>query len=219
MSSQRSTPSDPDDSTLLLAASREILLLVDGDSLHIVNANAAASRMLGYAPQTLRGMPLGDLECALSDMFFWDEMRDREQATADSAYRCADGSVLEVAKQVTRVSTQPLRYAVCATSTEQHYKVASELNTMASRLRATLEATADGILLVDNGGAILNMNRRFSALWDVPDDLLQRRDDAGIMAHLQSQIVREERDGDQSAPEADGDDSFATQYLKNGRVL
>ena len=219
MSSQRSTPSDPDDSTLLLAASREILLLVDGDSLHIVNANAAASRMLGYAPQTLRGMPLGDLECALSDMFFWDEMRDREQATADSAYRCADGSVLEVAKQVTRVSTQPLRYAVCATSTEQHYKVASELNTMASRLRATLEATADGILLVDNSGAILNMNRRFSALWDVPDDLLQRRDDAGIMAHLQSQIVREERDGDQSAPEADGDDSFATQYLKNGRVL
>lgn len=219
MSSQRSTPSDPDDSTLLLAASREILLLVDGDSLHIVNANAAASRMLGYAPQTLRGMPLGDLECALSDMFFWDEMRDREQATADSAYRCADGSVLEVAKQVTRVSTQPLRYAVCATSTEQHYKVASELNTMASRLRATLEATADGILLVDNGGAILNMNRRFSALWDVPDDLLQRRDDAAIMAHLQSQIVREEGASEVAAPEADADDAFATQYLQNGRVL
>ena len=167
-------------------------------------------------------MPLADLECALSDMFFWDEMREREQATADSAYRCADGAVLDVAKQVTRVSTQPLRYAVCATSTAQHYKVASELTTMASRLRATLEATADGILLVDNAGAILNMNRRFSALWDVPDDLLQRRDDAGIMAHLQSQTVREEGDGDRvepGAPDTGADDTFATQYLRNGKVL
>lgn len=204
---------------MLLAASREILLLVDGDSMRIVGANPAASRMLGYAPQALVQMPLGDIECALSDMFFWDEMRDREEATADSAYRCADGSVLEVAKQVTRVCVQPLRYAVCATATEQHYKVASELNTMASRLRATLEATADGILLVDNGGAILNMNRRFSALWDVPDDLLQCRDDAGIMTHLQSQIVREESGRDNTAPEVDADAFFATQYLKNGRVL
>ena len=154
-------PAAPDAAALLLAASREILLLVDGEGMCILSANAAASRALGYPLQALEGMPLTDLECALSDMFFWDEMQDREQATADSAYRCADGSVLEVAKQVTRVSTQPLRYAVCATSTAQHYKVASELNTMASRLRATLEATADGILLVDNSGAILNMNRRF----------------------------------------------------------
>ena len=222
MSTSPPTPLDSDDAALLLTASREILLLVDGDSMHIVAANPAASRVLGYAPQVLVGMPLADLECALSDMFFWDEMREREQATADSAYRCADGAVLDVAKQVTRVSTQPLRYAVCATSTAQHYKVASELTTMASRLRATLEATADGILLVDNAGAILNMNRRFSALWDVPNDLLQRRDDAGIMAHLQSQTVREEGDGDRvepGAPDTGADDTFATQYLRNGKVL
>lgn len=220
MTTQSLTAIDSGEAAMLLAASREILLLLDGESMQIVGANAAACRALGYAHEALVGMPLVDLECALSDMFFWDEMREREQATADSAYRCADGSVLEVAKQVTRVSRQPLRYAVCATSTEQHYKVASELNTMASRLRATLEATADGILLVDHGGAILNMNHRFSDMWDVPEDLLQRRDDAGILAHLQSQMLRQEGDGDAIlASDAGADDSFSTQYLQNGRVL
>jgi len=216
---QPSTPMPPDSARYLLAVTREILLLLRGDTMEMVDANEAALQALGYPRETLIGMPIGDLECALSDMFFWDEMRHRTSATADSAYRCADGAVLQVTKQVTRVSESPLLFAVSATPTAQGQKVASDLNIMGSRLRATLEATADGILLVDNDGAILNMNRRFSALWAVPEALLLDRDDVGIMSHLQSQVVTHA--GPEGAAQSGtvDEDFFETQYLKDGRVV
>ena len=63
--------------SLLLLASGEILLLIDGDTLTILAANAAASEHLGYASEELIGQAIGEFECALSDMFFWDEMRTK----------------------------------------------------------------------------------------------------------------------------------------------
>jgi len=203
----------------MLSVAREILMLVDGDSMAILDANPAAANTLGYSHDALIGMPMGDVECALSDMFFWDEMRDRAFASAASAYRCADGSVLEVSKQVTRVSEQPLRFAVSSTVTQKEQQIATDLTQMGSRLRATLEATADGILLVDNDGAIVNMNRRFSSMWEVPEALLLNRDDAGIMAHLQSQIVAEVSQDAEFDNGTTGEDFHDTQYLENGRVI
>lgn len=205
----------------LLSVSRDILLLVDGATLTIVQANDTALETLGYVHDALVGMPIGDLECALSDMFFWDEIAarsDAKLASVDSAYRCANGNVIDVSKQVTRVSAQPLRYAVSATVTAQAHQVANELTHMASRLRATLEATDNGILLVDRENSILNMNRRFSALWNVPEEFLLNRDDSGIFEHLRAQTLRIE-----SSPAAGGDDAvdyaFETLYLHDGRVL
>lgn len=210
----------PDDAArLLLSAARELLFLVDGHSMTILEVNETAPRVLGYTRTKMLGANMADVECALSDMFFWDDMREREQATADSTYRCADGSVLEVSKQVTRVSTNPLLFTVCASPTGQQHKAASDLNIMGSHLRATLEATANGILLVDTEGAILNMNRRFSTMWEVPQDLLDSRDDAGIMAHLRSQ-VEAEIDHDSGFGSAASDaEYFETQFLKDGRVF
>ena len=202
----------------LLAAARDILLLVDGQSLTVLHANPAALALLGYTPDQLTGMQVGDLECALSDMFFWDEMQGRVSARADSAYRCADGSVIDVSKLVTRVSEHPLRYAVSAVVTAQEQQAANELTYMASRLRATLEATDNGILLVDSDGGILNMNRRFSALWEVPEAYLLDRDDAAIFAHLRAHTASTtplESAAGEETPE------YASErlYLHDGRVL
>ena len=55
---------------------------------------------------------------------------------------------------------------------------------MTSRLRATLEATADGILVLDGNGRIANMNRRLAGLWGLPEALLARHDDQAILEHL-----------------------------------
>ena len=81
-----------------------ILLLIDGDSLAILAANAEARRHMGDG---LIGQAIGEYECALADMFFWDEMRGHGDSviSAESALRCADGQVLDVAKTVRRVAT------------------------------------------------------------------------------------------------------------------
>jgi signal transduction histidine kinase len=46
-----------------------------------------------------------------------------------------------------------------------------------SLLEATLESTADGLLVVDGVGRIKNYNKQFQALWRLPEDVLEALDD------------------------------------------
>ena len=59
---------------------------------------------------------------------------------------------------------------------------------MASLLRATLESTADGILVVDRTGRAIGFNRRFAEMWQIPDEILSRGDDAEMITHVLAQV-------------------------------
>jgi PAS domain S-box-containing protein len=62
-----------------------------------------------------------------------------------------------------------------------------------SLLRATLEATADGILVVDNEGQIVSFNRKFADMWRIPEDILISRDDNRALAFVLDQLRDPER--------------------------
>src|SRR4030095_15077117 len=51
-------------------------------------------------------------------------------------------------------------------------------------LSATLDATADGILVVDAAGKIVHYNRRFVALWGIPEDVAETRDETRTLAFV-----------------------------------
>lgn len=55
-----------------------------------------------------------------------------------------------------------------------------ELETSFSLLQATIESTADGILAVDSTGKVLTFNRKFAEMWQLPDFLLDSRDNNQI---------------------------------------
>ena len=169
---------------VLLAAAEEILLLVDPASLVILAANPAAARLLGHPADALVGMSITDIECALADLFFWEEVRAGgviEEQVMEGLYRRADDSLLSASKSIRRI---PEGIHVRATDIGAQKRAEDELALMASRLRATLEATADGILVVDREGRVVNMNRRLARLWQLPEDLLTRHDDAALLDHL-----------------------------------
>ena len=58
---------------------------------------------------------------------------------------------------------------------------------------ATLESTADGILVVDLQGRVLSHNRRFLDLWRIPDELTASGRDADLLEYVVGQI--RDRDG------------------------
>ena len=61
-----------------------------------------------------------------------------------------------------------------------------------SVLNATLEATADGILVVDRKGNVVSHNRRFLALWRIPESISTSRDDNRLLQFASSQVADQE---------------------------
>jgi PAS domain S-box-containing protein len=57
-----------------------------------------------------------------------------------------------------------------------------------SQLRTTLDATADGILVVDMNGKIVLFNKRFAKMWKLPESVLNSQDDSQIVALVIDQL-------------------------------
>lgn len=64
----------------------------------------------------------------------------------------------------------------------------TELKRTLSLLAATLEATADGILVTDLTGMIVSFNRRFAEMWQIPEELLARQDIAKSRSFVLDQL-------------------------------
>ena len=93
----------------------------------------------------------------------------------------ADGSLLEARKTVRRL---PEGMLVCATDVGAQRRAERRAGRDGLRLRATLEATADGILVLDGDGRIVNMNRRLAGLWQLPEGAAGPPRRPAILHHL-----------------------------------
>ncbi len=54
-------------------------------------------------------------------------------------------------------------------------------------LRASLESTADGILVVESPGKIVRYNQKFVKLWNIPDDILDSGDERAMLDFVKAQ--------------------------------
>ncbi len=61
-----------------------------------------------------------------------------------------------------------------------------------SLLEATIDATDEGLLVVDVAGKILKSNRRFAELWQMPAELLSLNDDEALLNYAQNQLLHPE---------------------------
>lgn len=87
-------------------------------------------------------------------------------------------------------------------------------------LRATLESTNDGILVVNQEGEATHFNRRFAQMWRIPEKLLERKDDNELLAFVVDQLVdpRAFLQKVQMLYRSDEED-FDTLQFKDGRTF
>ncbi|MCI0560575.1 MAG: PAS domain S-box protein, partial [Nitrososphaera sp.] len=64
----------------------------------------------------------------------------------------------------------------------------ADLEQSLSMLQATLESTADGILVVDNDGKIQSFNKKFVEMWRIPESVLAEKDDDKALACVLEQL-------------------------------
>jgi PAS domain S-box-containing protein len=211
---------NPAHQDLLFLASEEILLLLDTPTLRILAANPAACCQLGRPMEALVGLEIGEIECALADVFFWEEIRSNglhELHVIEGLYRRADDSLFQARKTITPCEQGIL---VRAINVEHQKRAEDELAQLTSRLQATLEATADGILVLDLQGRILNLNRRLARLWEIPETLLSERRDRDVLQHMACQTQTPTRLPTLLAEHlCNRVDSFETVPLADGRTF
>ncbi|MEI7431760.1 MAG: PAS domain-containing protein, partial [Betaproteobacteria bacterium] len=88
---------------LVLDHTEQMILLVDPETLRINMANRVAVNSLGYSEQELLGMTILDVESALQDVFYWEDVRNGQCLNIESQeglYLCADGSMHTATKSV-----------------------------------------------------------------------------------------------------------------------
>ena len=68
-----------------------------------------------------------------------------------------------------------------------------DLERSLSLLRATLESTADGILVVNTEGGIVSHNRRFVEMWRIPESIVASRDDNQALSFVLDQLKDPDR--------------------------
>ena len=177
---------------VLLDHAEQMMLLVEPLNLQIVLANRVAQQMLGYSEEELLSRTILDVESALQDVFFWEEVRSGQCAQVEAQeglYLCADGSMRTVEKSVRVVDFSGQRYLlVQAREAHDAARIEDDLANTTSQLRATLESTGNGILVIDWQGRLASMNRLFGSMWRLPEEVLLRQEDAAIIDYIVGQV-------------------------------
>ncbi|MEY4563687.1 MAG: hypothetical protein RLZZ618_2964, partial [Pseudomonadota bacterium] len=138
---------------------------------------------------------VAELSATPEDLAFWDDVAAgwTESILSESLVCRFDGRVVPVTRRVSRVRLDepPVHdiYLVVLQDRSAQEATQIELESRVAELRATLESTADGILVTDLGGAIRGFNRRFASLWGLRDDMLTDRDDAAVHAWMRRSVT------------------------------
>jgi PAS domain S-box-containing protein len=150
--------------------------------------------------------------------------RRAEKFAIEFRMRHKDGrwlSILSRGLTVRDASGEPQRLVGTHVDLTELRRAEQSLRDRESLLRATLESTADGILVVDRVGHVVAYNQQFVQMWRLPADLLAQRDDDQLLAMAATQVadpqaflgrVRELY----ATPEATSEDVI---HLADGRVF
>ena len=111
-------------------------------------------------------------------------------------YQRKDGSDLWANRTVSLArdaSGKPLYFIRVVEDITERRRAESESKRSLSLLQATLDSTADGILVVDGHGRVTSYNQRFLDLWRIPDGLAEARDDERLIEYVLAQLTDPDR--------------------------
>ena len=172
----------------------------------VESVSGAMTRMLGHDPEAVERQPLANI-VAPPD-------RPALRVALENALRSSSATqpVVQALRLLRRGSEEMISYELSIVSLVDDPTVGGlvvtahdvservtaemelrnsvrELRETSSLLNATLESTADGILVVGTDRTITSFNSQFAAMWRLPTNLVAGRDDHRIVEYVAEQLV------------------------------
>jgi diguanylate cyclase (GGDEF)-like protein/PAS domain S-box-containing protein len=212
----------------LMQNAASVTMLITRDGI-VESSSGGLTRLLGVDQEWLEGRALSDLADTLDAPVVDAVIRDIQTpgqaapVTVDVRLRHAGGATVPFALTFTNLLDDPTVVGLVVTGHDISDRVAveSDLRAANSVLAATLESTADGILVVDRDFRITSFNSRFAKMWGLPQSVLESRDDAAAIAFVLEQLCDPEAfvAKVQELYDAPGSESHDTLEFKDGRVF
>jgi two-component system NtrC family sensor kinase len=167
---------------------------------HFVLVNEPFAEACGRAASELVGKTDFDIwPLALAEHYVADDqdvIRRGQQKRVDERLITEDGRTLwiETTKTPVRnVDGKVIGTTGIARDITERKMVAEELTRTVSLLNATLEATGDGIMVVDLDDRVSACNQQFLSMWRMPDELLDNQDGKKFLDWIISQLSGPEK--------------------------
>ncbi len=150
-----------------------------------ISVNQRYCEITGYSREEILGLKIEDLthpEDVPASREFIDRIRSGElpEYRMEKRYVRKDGAVIWVHLTVSIVRSvqgDPLYLVAFIDDITERRNAQREASRSFSLLRATLESTADGILVVGLDGKILSFNQKMADMWEIPAEIFNSGDD------------------------------------------
>ena len=160
---------------LALDSSADMVFIIDRTSMHFVDVNQSACRLLGYTREEILAMGPSDVLPVSREELEerYDELIASPALTTsmNSYYRCKDGSRLpfESTRRALRAGD---RWFIVAISRDIRERIAAEqaLGESASLKGAMLASSLDALVTIDHQGRIVEFNRAAEAVFGFSRD-------------------------------------------------
>ncbi|HET9951798.1 MAG TPA: PAS domain S-box protein [Candidatus Eisenbacteria bacterium] len=192
-----------------------------------LDVNAPMAAMLGYSREEMIGRHFDSFFDEAGRSFAhaaFERGRKGEPMAFELSMRGKDGAEVRALCSTHSILDSTGRFlegfGILHDITER-YRGEQERHQALSLLEATLESTADGLLVVNVEGRIVRFNERFANLWRIPADILSSGDDERAIGFVLSQLEEPEQfvSKVRKLYATPGLESFDTLRFKDGRVF
>lgn len=169
------------------------LVLVTDETDRIVYTNPAVLRMTGYDSTELQQLLLNevlhvDLETRLSN---GRSPAPQQNGTVEGGVRTKTGRLIPVQIRLTslKAGERSRGHLIVAVDITPRKKTEKALHESEATLKAAIESTADGILVVSQQGEATHWNARFLEMWNIPKKLLDTKADRKLLDFVLDQLT------------------------------
>lgn len=177
----------------LIENMKDIIFLIDPGG-KIIFSNPSSERILGYKNEEMINKNVIDfipveerkrvIEAVAKGMAGQNLSQFQTRAITKSGYRV----ILEVNPSRVWEKGKAVGALLIARDISSRKLSEQKLRNREEFIRATLEATADGILAMDEKGHTIQANSRFAEMWRIPEEIIQSKGDMKLLNSMMDQL-------------------------------